>query len=169
MTLAPEAKRLAFADLDQAAAALRARGLRLSTPRRMVLEALFEAQDPVAAEWIAQTLEIELTSVYRNLEALERNGIVRHVHLGHSPGLYTLVGKGEQEYLYCERCGKARALEPAQLDPVRDQIRERFGHEARFTHFPIMGTCEPCGQAESRHGPPLQPQTATALARHNHP
>ena len=29
----------------------------------------------------------DLASVYRNLETLERHGVVRHVHLGHGPGL----------------------------------------------------------------------------------
>jgi len=144
VTLAPQANRLAFRSFDEAVAALRERGMRLSTARRLALEALFAAERPVSAEWIAERLKIELTSVYRNLEALERNGIVRHVHLGHGPGLYLLVGEGEREYLYCERCGSAQALEPEQLDPVREQIRERFGHRARFTHFPIVGTCAAC-------------------------
>ena len=36
--------------------------------------------------------EVDLASVYRNLEQLEELGVVRHVHLGHGPGLYALVG-----------------------------------------------------------------------------
>ena len=31
-----------------------------------------------------------------------------------------------------------------ELDGVRDQLRERFGFEARFSHFPLFGLCEPC-------------------------
>ncbi len=119
MTVAPDAKRLVFEDLDDAIRALREAGLRLSTSRRLVLEALFTADGPISAERLATSLGIELSAVYRNLETLERHGLVRHVHLGHGPGLYILVGEGEREYLYCERCGAARALDPQQLDPVR--------------------------------------------------
>ena len=49
MTAAPEAPRLPFATIDDAVEALRARGLRLSMARMLVLEALFEAAGPVSA------------------------------------------------------------------------------------------------------------------------
>ena len=85
-----------------------------------------------------------LASVYRNLETLERNGLVRHVHLGHGPGLYALLDEAEREYLYCDRCGAVRPLPAEDLDPVRDRVRELFGYDVRFTHFPIVGTCPAC-------------------------
>ena len=144
MTVAPDAKRLSFKDLDDAVRALREAGLRLSTSRRLVLEALFRTDGPVSAEQLATGLGVELSAVYRNLETLERHGLVRHVHLGHGPGRYMLVGGGEHEYLYCERCGATRAVDPPQLDAVRDRIAEQFGYQARFTHFPIVGTCPAC-------------------------
>ena len=148
MTEAPRVQPLAFADLTEAVAALRASGLRLTTPRRLVLEALFAADAPVSAEGIATVTGVEITSVYRNLEALEAHGIVQHVHLGHGPGLHALVGSGEHEYLSCERCGAVTALPPGDLDPVRSLIRERFGFEARFTHFAIAGLCAGCAKDE---------------------
>jgi Fur family transcriptional regulator, ferric uptake regulator len=144
MTEAPRVAPLEFTDLGEAVAALRERGLRLSTPRRLVLEALFEADNPVSAEYLSNRLGLDAASVYRNLETLEAHGIVQHVHLGHGPGLHALTRPGEQEYLYCERCGAARALPPEALDAVRDQIRQLDGFEARFTHFPIVGLCEAC-------------------------
>lgn len=149
MTVAPHAPRLVFDDLGAATDALRRRGLRLSTSRRLVLEALFAADAPVSVEQLAGGLQLGPASVYRNLETLERHGLVRHVHLGHGAGLYALVGDGESEYLYCERCGAVRAVRPAELDPVRDPIRERFGFDARFTHFALVGTCSDCAAAAS--------------------
>jgi Fur family transcriptional regulator, ferric uptake regulator len=147
MTEASHASRLEFEDLNGAIDALRTCGLRLTTPRRLVLEALFAADGPAPAERIATGAQLDLTSVYRNLEALEQHGLVRHVHLGHGPGLYALVGRGEHEYLSCERCGAVVAVTTDQLDPVRDQISELFGYEARFTHFAIVGLCPDCAKA----------------------
>jgi Fe2+ or Zn2+ uptake regulation protein len=144
VTVAPDTAPVAFEDFDQAVDALRARGLRLSTSRRLVLQALFAADGPVSAEQLARGLELELTSVYRNLETLERHGLVRHVHLGHGAGLYTLVGSGERGYLYCERCGSVRAVEPDQLERVRAPIRRQFGFDVRGTHFALVGTCANC-------------------------
>jgi Fur family ferric uptake transcriptional regulator len=144
VTVAPDAPRLACDNLDDAVAVLRERGFRLTASRRLVLEALFAADAPVSAEQITLSCRLDLTSVYRNLETLESQGLVRHVHLGHGPGLYALLGVGEREYLFCERCGAVRALSPQDLDPIRAQVRDRFGYEARFTHFPIVGACPAC-------------------------
>jgi Fur family ferric uptake transcriptional regulator len=143
------------ADIGEAAKLLRRRGLRFSSARRLVLEALFAADGPVSAERIATGLDglvpsSDITSVYRNLEAFEALGLVRHVHLGHGPGLYALAGRGEHEYIACERCDGIRVLDPGELDPVRALIRERFGYEARFSHFPIVGLCPGCAGALDR-------------------
>lgn len=144
MTEAHDVPALAVADPEQAVTALRASGLRLSTARRLVIEALFAAEAPVSAPELAGALRLDESSVYRNLEVLERHGLVRHLHLGHGPGLYILSSRAEAEYLYCERCNRATALAPEDLDPIRSEIRRRFGFSARFTHFAIVGVCERC-------------------------
>jgi hypothetical protein len=53
MTYAPRSPRRAFGDIADVAAALREGGGRFSAPRRLVLEALFAADGPVSAEYIA--------------------------------------------------------------------------------------------------------------------
>lgn len=138
---------LRFEGIDEVFAALRAEGFRISTPCRRVVETLFASEDPVSAQEIGRRAAIpesDLSSVYRNLERLEGLGVVRHVHLGHGPSLYVLVGSGEREFLLCERCGRVRSLDPAELDPIRAALVERFGHHARFSHFPIVGRCAEC-------------------------
>lgn len=144
MTQSPDVEPLPFADVEEAIATLRTRGLRLSTSRRLVLDQLFASETPASAEQLASRLGLDLASVYRNLETFERHGLVRHVHFGHGPGLYMLSGRDDREYLFCERCGAVRALDPAQLEPVREQIRELSGYEARFAHFAIVGRCPDC-------------------------
>lgn len=158
MTDAPPATPLICEDLETAVAVMRERGFRMTTSRRLVLEELFAAEAPVRAEQLANTLRLDLTSVYRNLELMEQQGLVRHVHLGHGPGLYALQSDGEREYLYCERCHAVRALTPDQLQPVRDEIRRRFGYMARFTHFPITGTCPSCTEDSDHAGATDQTQ-----------
>jgi Fur family ferric uptake transcriptional regulator len=144
MTLAPDVEPLIVEDPVEAVRELRASGLRISTARRLIIHALFDAEGPVSAAHLVNALSLEESSVYRNLEVLERHGLIRHLHLGHGPGLYVLAGDAEAEYLYCERCAKVTVIAPADLDPVREQIRERFGHTPRFTHFAIIGLCDEC-------------------------
>jgi Fur family ferric uptake transcriptional regulator len=131
-----------------ALAALRGRGLRASAARRLVLEALYAADGPVTAERIATGLDgrvarSDLASVYRNLETLEHNGLVRHLHAGHGAGMYAPAG-AERDYLACECCGSLRAVDSGSLAPVREYLRRRFGLSASFSHFPIVGRCEGC-------------------------
>jgi Fur family ferric uptake transcriptional regulator len=142
MTLAPEREPLEFETIDDVLAALRGAGHRVTMPAKAVLEALFTASEPLAAEQLAP--ELEPASVYRNLERLQQLGVVTHVHAGHGPGRYVLARGGASEYLVCERCGRLTAVDPAQLDDVRERVREAFGYEARFTHFPIHGLCAGC-------------------------
>jgi len=146
MTVAAQTPPLKFDTIEEAIGAVRGQGMRLSTARRLVLEAFFAAEGPVSAVHLAHTLSIDESSVYRNLEVLERHGLIRHVHLGHGPGLYVLVGRAEVEYLYCSRCAKVTPAAPERLDPVRREIKRQFGYETRFAHFAIVGICEQCAE-----------------------
>ena len=142
---------------EAAAAALRTRGLRLTAARRLLLEVLYEVEEPLSAEELAEGVGsgADVGSVYRNLEAFEKLGLVRHLHLGHGPGLYARTSLSAREYLICEACGRHLAVEPGALDEVRETIRRRFGYEARFTHFPIAGLCPDCARSrvQSQEGP----------------
>ncbi len=152
MTVSHGAPPLDAPDIESAVAALRERGMRVSAARRVVLEALYAEDEPLSAEQISAGLggrlpESDIASVYRNLETLEKLGLVRHFHLGHGPGLYARTGAATREYLVCEACGNHLAVEPGALDEVRETVRRGFGYEARFSHFPIAGLCPDCSDA----------------------
>lgn len=153
MTVAPESEPLHFRDLEDVAAALRAEGTRMTTPRRLVLEALFAADGLVSAEQVAAGahtgVALDLTSVYRNLERLEELGVVRHVHLGHGPSVYGLIGKGEREFLVCESCGNVTTADAERFDRIRAVVKAEFGYDARFTHFPLHGRCPDCAAGDA--------------------
>ena len=120
---------------------VRAHGLRVSSARRNVLEALLNADQPLTAEEIAACADI--ASTYRNLDALETIGIVRHVHLGHGPGRYALAMRSGA-WATCETCGRSTALEPDALDRIRAVVLAASGFDASFGHFPIVGRCPDC-------------------------
>ena len=132
-----------------AVAALRANGLRVSTARRVVLEALFAADGPATADELAGGIpgfvpESDLASVYRNLETLETIGLVRHVHFGHGAGRYVLSANADRGYVSCRRCGAFEALAPATRAALRDVIAAHTSYHAQFTHFPVVGLCAGC-------------------------
>jgi Fur family ferric uptake transcriptional regulator len=122
---------------------VRAHGLRVSTARRLVLQALLNAGEPRTAEQLAG--EADLASTYRNLETLEAIGLVRHVHLGHGPGRYELASRS-RGWATCESCGRSTPLPSPALQAIRLAVREAAGFEAAFTHFPIVGRCAECSR-----------------------
>lgn len=129
--------------------------MRVSASRRALLEGLLAAEGPISAEYLASGLGgraavSDLPSTYRNLELFERLGLVRHVHIGHGPGLYALVDEGEHSYTVCERCGALARLGPRQVDSIRATIRKASGFEAHFSHFPVLGLCSRCSEAAGR-------------------
>jgi Fur family ferric uptake transcriptional regulator len=150
MNLAPTP---APATLDAAMATIRARGLRASSARRLVLSALYEASRPVTAEQIANGLDgrvamSDIGSVYRNLETLERAGLVRHIHAGHGPGLYTVARDEVEGYIACERCNAVHPANPRAVALIRGAVLKAFGYEASFVHFPLVGVCPACAEGD---------------------
>ena len=149
----PAARRLRA--LDAALGALRARGLRVSAARRLVLEALFAAERPVDRRGDRRGLDGRCRrrprSVYRNLETLEALGLVRHVHLGHGAGRYALAGAPTRGYVACERCGALRAARRAtrsrpSAPPSRDGARLR----RRASATSRSSACCPAAPREER-------------------
>jgi Fur family ferric uptake transcriptional regulator len=142
MTVAHRAHALPAPSVTAAVVALRARGMRVSTPRRALLEMLFAADAPLSAEALADGHD--LASTYRNLDALEAVGLVRHVHVGHGPGMYALAHRSSAGYAACDRCGRHAALAPDALATVQAAVLAATGFTTDFTHFPIVGRCGGC-------------------------
>jgi Fur family transcriptional regulator, ferric uptake regulator len=151
MTVPHRTEALAAPSLTAAVVALRTRGMRVSGPRRTLLEALYDAEEPLTAEALAGDLDI--ASVYRNLDALEAVGLVRHVHVGHGPGRYALASRRDRGYVACESCGHHAALAPPALSALRAAVHAATGYTCDFSHFPIVGLCPDCTK-ESHHAHP---------------
>lgn len=140
--------RRAASDRETLEDVLRSRGHRVSAARRLVLMSLFAADRPVTAEQIAAGVDglppCDIASIYRNLEMLEQQGLVYHLHLGHGPRYYRLSGPNESCYLVCERCERVAEITASGLDGARAALLEQTGFQASFTHFAIAGACAAC-------------------------
>ena len=157
MTVTHDCPPLRTRTLDGTLEHLRDQGVRVTAARRLVISALFETDRPISAEEIAAGVGgrlpcSDVASVYRNLETLQRLGLVRHMHLGHNAGRYRLAGGAERSYVACERCGAFDAVAPEVLAEVSEAVTAATGFDAHFTHFPIVGLCPGCaGRAGTAH------------------
>ena len=109
---------------------LRAKGLRLTAQRQLVLEAVYRlahaTPDQVHAEVSHTASGINITTVYRTLELLEELGLVTHTHLSHGAPTYHGVTAQQHVHLVCRGCGGIDDVPVDVLDPLAEQLaRER--------------------------------------------
>lgn len=134
--------------VERILALLRTRGGRVTTARRAVVVALLAADvhvtaDDVAATVQAQHPDVHLSTVYRTLDALERLGVVDHVHLGHGRAVYHLADD-DHHHLVCEECGAVIEVPESLFGDLGDTVRRRYGFALRAKHFAVLGRCRAC-------------------------
>ncbi len=127
---------------------LRSEGNRVTTSRRLLIRCLIEAKSHLTAEEIADDLErrapdIHLSTIYRNLDELERLGVVSHSHLGHGPATYHLSTK-VHGHLVCEDCGVAIEAPDEIFSQLALEIMEKHDFTIDTHHFAVLGRCGPC-------------------------
>ena len=134
----------------------RARGGRVTVSRRLLLQCLFDrpghrTADELVAAVRALDPEVHRSTIYRNLDELERLGVVEHVHLGHGPATYHLSTE-RHGHLVCEHCGAALAVPDGFFDEMAEAALTQFGFRVRPRHFAVLGTCAACAGAGTGAG-----------------
>jgi Fur family ferric uptake transcriptional regulator len=127
---------------------VRRQGGRVTASRRFLLRALFSAQghrtaEDLAAEVHAQAPDIHLSTIYRNLEELERLGVIVHSHLGHGPATYHLAAS-THGHLVCEECGTMIEAPDALFKGLAKAANAQFGFTIDPHHFAMLGRCATC-------------------------
>jgi Fur family ferric uptake transcriptional regulator len=154
MTVPHAAPGLAAPTAHAALGIVRARGMRVSSARRQVIETLYGAGRPLKAEELARGVggrppAGDIASVYRNLDALEAVGLIRHLHVGHGAARYVLAAD-RRPLVACERCGALRSIDRRVAVAVRRAVFVATGYDAWFEHFPITGLCPLCAVSDQR-------------------
>lgn len=148
---------MAAPDVDDILEALRAEGLRATVQRRIVISALLAGPRHVTAEELTATVQgehpdIAKSTTYRILEALERQGVVQHAHMGHGPAVYHL-SDDDHLHLVCEVCGKVTEVPGAAYARFARMLAQDYDFAASPHHFAVYGRCSTCQGAPARpHG-----------------
>jgi Fe2+ or Zn2+ uptake regulation protein len=138
--------------VDEVGRLLRARGERMTGPRKAVLAALASSGGHLGAEdVVAQVAAVDpgvhRASVYRTLDALCGLGVVQHVHIGHGATAYHLVHGGDPHvHAQCSSCGAMVDLPVDVLEGAGTRMRQEAGFVLDPTHVALSGTCATCAQ-----------------------
>jgi Fur family transcriptional regulator, ferric uptake regulator len=137
---------------DDLAEALRARGLRLTAPRQLVLEAVYRlghaTPDQIHTAVAERAAGVNITTVYRTVELLEELGLVSHAHLSHGSPTYHPVGEHQHAHLVCRQCGAVDEMPASSLDSLVAQLQKDCGFLLDIGHVALFGLCSRCAAAE---------------------
>ena len=137
-----------LSSVDEVLDLVRARGGRATPPRRILLEVLFESDEHLSAEELASAVqarspEVHISTIYRNLEDLQRLGVVVHSHLGHGPATYQLASLAHAHFI-CELCGVTIEAPDELFGGLARTVKSRLGFSIDPRHFAILGRCAAC-------------------------
>jgi len=131
---------------------LHARGLRLTTPRRQVLAAVASLPHATPEAIVARLREEagpggtapDTSTVYRNLDVLERLGLVWHTHLGKGAPVYHAAAEHAHLHVVCQSCGVIASADSTLLDGAAERLEADLGFTVDVGHVALSGTCRDC-------------------------
>jgi Fur family transcriptional regulator, ferric uptake regulator len=131
---------------------LRDAGLRATTQRRVIVEALLAHPAHVTAEGLTSEVnerypEVHLVTVYRTLEMLESLGVLYRLDNGHAPTQWHLSERSHQ-HLVCDSCGQVEEVSDAAFARLATALRRGAGFKVDLRHMAIHGLCCRCSASD---------------------
>ncbi len=139
------------ADESEILERLRRTGGRVTPQRRLVLQALVDAQPHPSADDVAQRVEavapeIHLSTVYRTLNTLTDLGVISHVHLDHGRSVYHFSDDA-RPHLVCRSCSRVDHVDASTFERLHSLIDRSTGFDLDRGHFAWSGRCPDCRPA----------------------
>ena len=94
---------------------------------------------------------MDLSTLYRNLNALTKASLVLKEVGPSKENLYSLCQEGERHLLVCLRCGKKMPLEGCPYEEANEGIYEKTGFVVLEHKTEIYGVCPKCAHGEKPH------------------
>jgi len=128
---------------------LRHSGHRITPQREMIIDVLVHSERHLSAEDIYVELEkytntIDLATVYRTLDMLWEAGFVSCNEMHTGKKLYATHKHGPHIHLICRHCLRVLEVDPSILDPLGQDVLNRFDFKADLQHVTIFGICSAC-------------------------
>jgi Fur family transcriptional regulator, ferric uptake regulator len=122
------------------------KALRLTTPRRVVFDALYTSKHPLLiGEIIKACSHTDRVSVYRTLELFTKLGVAEIIPMGWKQR-YELTSpfKPHHHHLYCSHCGALIDVHSQKLELLVAAIAREYEFMPVEHKFEVSGTCKAC-------------------------
>ncbi|MGI8625950.1 MAG: Fur family transcriptional regulator [Geodermatophilaceae bacterium] len=126
---------------------LRARGLRVTSARAQVLDAVQRLEhctpEQIYTHLGQDSRSLNITTVYRSLDLLEELGLIGHTHLGHGAPVYHLA-EDQHLHVVCHRCESVISADSSILTDVVATMEREHGFRVDVGHVTLSGECASC-------------------------
>ena len=133
---------------------MRARGLRWTPQRRLLLNVLAGSSGHVTASELLERCrdadpQTTPSTVYRTLDVLEDLGLVRHAHGADGREEFHVLPEREHGHLTCTECGQTWEIDEAEARDLVGTLAGRRGFEVDLSHLSVVGRCRECGSSQN--------------------
>lgn len=150
LEIAREGKLMAVEEvLDQ----LRLAGCRITAPRRAIVQVVYESGDFLSPAEVyerarARCSSLGLVTVYRTLDLLAEQGLIKRVHL--EDGCHSYAGSvhSHGHHLVCRECNQVVEFADCGLQALIGEISRRTGFRIDQHLLELVGICPECQQGE---------------------
>ena len=127
---------------------LKEKGLKLTPQRRLIIEAIHDADAHLTAEDIISCVQAKMpdmhkSTIYRTLQLLEETGCVYKSELSEQY-IYHHTEEGHHHHLVCNQCGKTIDCDEDLFETLEQLIAGKYGFQMSFKHVVMSGLCEEC-------------------------
>ncbi len=142
-----------MSDLSKYCEILKQGGYKITNQRKVVLETLYaHRKDHLTVDEVYQYVretnpEVGLATVYRNIQILNRLGIIEKISFDDKDIRYEIFYEDSplhHYHLICEQCGKVDELELDFLAHYKDFLKAEKNFEALEAQIKIYGLCREC-------------------------
>lgn len=134
--------------LDHILSELRQKGMRITEPRKAILNFLIHSEIHPSAEEIYNGIKDELdgmslATVYNNLNFFVEEGIVFEMKFSNVSSRYDFMGHSHY-HIICKNCGKISDFHDASLDEVYQSAVNQTGYVVHHSKLELYGLCPEC-------------------------
>lgn len=129
---------------------LQSKKLRKTRLRMLILEAMFNSARPLSVEDMLNFVTknkfgSHKTSVYRQLDVLQKEKIVREIQFGESKKRYEIYPEKHHHHFVCTNCGH---IEDVDSEKDVDNLEKKITQEKKFKiinhSLEFFGLCNKC-------------------------
>lgn len=127
---------------------LKAKGLKLTPQRRLIVDIIHDAASHLTAEDIIDGVQkkmpgVNKSTIYRTLDLLEESGCVYKSET-HDQSIYHHAEEGHHHHLVCHICGKTIECQENLFSSIEKTLAKNYNFQVNFKHMVLSGLCADC-------------------------